>query len=196
MQQQPYLFKGLPFQSRIIGVIGCIDTGVTDDCNKSSCTRFVKSSLGIRFNYGLYSMYRTNYLILTLCSIFMIGCASMQEAKTTPPVKTSKAKTEVRTVKSDDGTINGEIVGIPPKGSKFSKLKIGMSLEQVKDIIGKPNHTDSRVTGKQYQPFYFGGDTQRVEAFYKYEGRLTFSNIKPDSAPDTLIQIMVNPDTY
>jgi len=141
-------------------------------------------------------MYRNIIFILAVCTTFLFGCASMQKAKTTPPVKTSKAKAEVHSVKSDDGTVEGEIIGTPVPISKFSKLKIGMTLEQVKSIIGKPNHTDSRVTGKQYQPFYFGGDTQRVEAFYKNEGRLTFSNIKPDSAPDTLIQIMVNPDTY
>jgi hypothetical protein len=122
----------------------------------------------------------------------------MQKAKTISPAKISKAKpkAEVHAVKSDDGSVDGEIIGTPAPDSKFSQLKIGMTLQQVKNLIGQPNHTDSRVTGKQYQPFYFGGDTQRVEAFYKNEGRLTFSNIQPDNAADTLIQIMVNPDAY
>jgi hypothetical protein len=93
-----------------------------------------------------------------------------------------------------DGSFDGEIIGTPAPDSKFSHLKIGMTLEQVKKLIGQPNHTDSRITGKQYQPFHFGGDTQRTEAYYKNEGRLTFSNIQPDSPADTLIQIMVNPD--
>ena len=142
-------------------------------------------------------MHRNIWLILAACSIFLFGCVSQQKAKTTvSPAKTTKAKSEVRAVKSEDGLIDGEIVGTPVPGSKFSKLKIGMSLEQVKNLIGQPNNTDSRITGKQYQPFYFGGDTQRTEAFYKNEGRLTFSNIQPDSAADTLIQIMVNPDAY
>jgi hypothetical protein len=142
-------------------------------------------------------MHRNNWLILAACSIFLFGCASQQKAKTTiSPAKTTKAKAEVRAVKSEDGLIDGEIVGTPVPDSKFAQLKIGMSLEQVKNLIGQPNHTDSRITGKQYQPFYFGGDTQRTEAFYKNEGRLTFSNIQPDSAADTLIQIMVNPDAY
>lgn len=141
-------------------------------------------------------MHRNHWLILTVCSIFLFGCASMQKAKTEPPVKTTKAKPEARAVKSEDGSIDGEIIGTPAPDSKFSQLKIGMTLEQVKKLIGQPNHTDSRITGKQYQPFYFGGDTQRVEAFYKNEGRLTFSNIQPDNPPDTLIQIMFNPDAY
>jgi len=134
--------------------------------------------------------------MLAVCSIFLFGCASLQKTKTASPVKTPKEKAEVRAVKSVDGSIDGEIIGTPAPDSKFSQLKIGMTLDQVKNLIGQPNHTDSRITGKQYQPFYFGGDTQRTEAFYKNEGRLTFSNIQPDSAADTLIQIMVNPDAY
>ena len=97
-------------------------------------------------------------------------------------------------VKSADGLIEGEIVGTPAPGSKFDKLQIGMTLEQVEKLIGQPNDKDSRITGKQYQPFYFGGDTQRTEAFYKGEGQLTFSNLHPDSAADTLIRIIANPN--
>ena len=141
-------------------------------------------------------MRSNKWIILIVCTIFLFGCASKQKAKTISPVKTPKAQAEVRAVKSDDGTIDGEIIGTPFPGSKFAKLKIGMTLEQVKNLIGQPNHTDSRVTGKQYQPFYFGGDTQRIEAFYKNEGRLTFSNIQPESPADTLIQIMADPDAY
>lgn len=69
-----------------------------------------------------------------------------------------------------------------------------MTMKQVEHLIGKPDKSDSRITGKQYQPFYFGGDTQRTEAFYKSEGHLTFSNTRPDSTPDTLIRITVYPD--
>ena len=139
-------------------------------------------------------MHRINWLILAVCTILLFGCTSLQQAKTTPPVKTTKAKAEVRAVKSEDGSIDGEIIGAPAPDSKFSQLKIGMTLDQVKGLIGQPNHTDSRITGKQYQPFHFGGDTQRTEAYYKNEGRLTFSNVQPDRPADTLIQIMVNPD--
>jgi hypothetical protein len=141
-------------------------------------------------------MRRNKWIIFIICTIFLFGCASKQKAKAISPAKISKAKAEVHAVKSDDGSVDGEIIGTPAPDSKFSQLKIGMTLQQVKNLIGQPNHTDSRVTGKQYQPFYFGGDTQRVEAFYKNEGRLTFSNIQPDSTADTLIQIMVNPDAY
>jgi len=83
---------------------------------------------------------------------------------------------------------------MPAPDSKFAQLQIGMTMGQVENLIGRPDNTDSRITGKQYQPFHFGGDTQRTEAFYKGEGQLTFSNTQPDSAADTLIRIMVNPD--
>jgi hypothetical protein len=131
-------------------------------------------------------MYRSDWIISAACLFLLFGCASLQKADT--------ANADIRIVKSADGLIKGEIIGTPAPGSKFDKLKIGMTLEQVESLIGRPNNTDSRITGKQYQPFYFGGDTQRTEAFYKGEGQLTFSNMHPDSAADTLIRIMVNPD--
>lgn len=132
-------------------------------------------------------MYRNAWLIAAICSMFLFGCASRQKAETIKP------KATVQSVMSADGLIKGEIVGTPTPESKFAKLKIGMTLEHVESLIGRPNSTDSRITGKQYQPFYFGGDTQRTEAFYINEGQLTFSNMHPDSAADTLIRIMVNP---
>jgi hypothetical protein len=116
----------------------------------------------------------------------LFGCTLLQKEETANP--------DIRLVNSADGLVKGEIVGSPALGSKFDKLKIGMTLKQVENLIGEPNNTDSRITGKQYQPFYFGGDTQRTEAFYKGEGQLTFSNMHPDSAADTLIRIMVNPN--
>lgn len=156
---------------------------------------------------GAKRMYRNNWIITAVCFVLLFGCASRQKAETTkPPAETTKlakpkpaptppaTKAAVRSVMSADGLIKGEIVGTPAPSSKFDKLQIGMTLEQVENLIGRPNNSDSRITGKQYQPFYFGGDTQRTEAFYNGEGQLTFSNIHPDSAADTLIRIMVNPD--
>lgn len=133
-------------------------------------------------------MYRSNLIISAVCLILLFGCTTRH--KPSP----AEANTDKTTVRSADGLIKGEIVGTPAPGSKFDKLQIGMTLEQVEKLIGQPNDTDSRITGKQYQPFYFGGDTQRTEAYYKGEGQLTFSNRHPDSSADTLIRIMVNPN--
>jgi hypothetical protein len=131
-------------------------------------------------------MHHSNLIIAAVCLILLSSCSIRKPAQ-------SRANADIRTVKSADGLIKGQIIGNPAPGSKFNKLQIGMTLEQVIKLIGKPDDTDSRITGKQYQPFYFGGDTQRTEVFYKGEGQLTFSNKHPDSPANTLIRIMVDP---
>jgi len=141
-------------------------------------------------------MKRNICFFAVLFSLFLFGCAlpHKSESKKSKPAHPSPALKQVgRTVMSADGLIKGEIFGTPAPASKFSQLQIGMTIKQVENLIGHPDSSDSRITGKQYQPFYFGGDTQRTEAFYKGEGQLTYSNIKQDSAPDTLIRIRVNP---
>jgi len=142
-------------------------------------------------------MNRNNCLMAAICLMPLFGCASLHKGVTNKSARTSApsvANPAVRSVMSADGLIKGEIVGTPAPASKFSKLQIGMTLDQVKNLIGSPNNSDSRITGKQYQPFYFGGDTQRTEAYYEGEGQLTFSNTRLDSAPDTLIRILINPN--
>ena len=140
-------------------------------------------------------MYRYGLIIPAVFLVVLAGCAARQKADSAGSKQHSaaKLKADTRKVTSEDGLVKGEIIGIPAPESKFSRLKIGMKLEQVEHLIGKPDDTNSRITGRQYQPFYFGGDTQRTEAFYKNEGQLTFSNIQHDSAVDTLIRITVNP---
>lgn len=145
---------------------------------------------------GISRMNRNAWLVAAICLMPLFGCASLHKAETNKSARTHTppaAKPAVRSVMSADGLIKGEIIGTPAPASKFSQLQIGMTLKQVENLIGPPTNSDSRITGKQYQPFYFGGDTQRTEAYYNGEGHLTFSNTRPDSAPDTLIRITVNP---
>lgn len=73
------------------------------------------------------------------------------------------------------GDWEGEITGKPAPGSKFSQLKIGMSVQQVINLIGQPSDQGSYVTGKAFIPFYFGSDRSRYEAVYKGQGRLIFA---------------------
>ncbi len=70
----------------------------------------------------------------------------------------------------------GEISGLPAAGSRFARLKIGMSQKQVTDLIGEPTDQGAWVTGKAFIPFYFGSDKSRWEMTYKGQGRLIFSN--------------------
>jgi hypothetical protein len=69
----------------------------------------------------------------------------------------------------------GEILGKPAPGSKFTQLKIGMSMRQVTDIAGQPSDQGAYITGKAWIPFYFGSDRHRFEMVYKNQGRLIFA---------------------
>ena len=146
-------------------------------------------------------------LVSAACLVFLSGCASRQKTDAPPPAASSSpqaasgsktapapaaARTGGRKVKSKDGKIDGEIFGTPAAKSKFAKLEIGMSRTAAEKLIGVPDDSDTHITGRQFTPFYFGGDTQRYEAFYKNEGQLTYSNSSRFSAPDTLIIISVD----
>ena len=157
-------------------------------------------------------------LVSAACLAFLFGCASSQKTGTPAPASgsqqsaaTSKtapapapssqqsaaapkapARTDGRQVKSKDGKVIGEIFGTPAAKSKFAKLKIGMSRAAVEKLIGGPDDSDTHVTGRQFAPFYFGGDTRRHEAYYRNEGQLTYSNASRYSDVDTLIIIAVD----
>jgi len=94
----------------------------------------------------------------------------------------NKPVTDSTKVESGQGTMvkgindwEGEITGVPAAGSKFAKLKIGMSREEVYGLVGQPTDQGAYVTGKAWIPFYHGSDRVRWEAVYKGQGRLIFS---------------------
>jgi len=58
----------------------------------------------------------------------------------------------------------------------FTKVREGMSSQEVESILGPPTATTQRMTGKQFQPFNFGArDLQRMYYLYKGVGRIEFS---------------------
>lgn len=145
-------------------------------------------------------MHCNKTFIPAVCLTLLIGCASQQKTDTAQvPANAASASASTaatpngRLVKSKDGTIEGEIAGKPAPKSKFAKLQIGMSPEEVVNLIGNPDATDSHITGKGFIPFHFSGDTQRLETFYKHEGQLTFYNTNNFISPNALIKIEVNP---
>jgi outer membrane protein assembly factor BamE (lipoprotein component of BamABCDE complex) len=110
--------------------------------------------------------------------------ASTSAAKPkTPPGMNDKGEVvDSKKVEAGHGTkvkgINdweGEITGKPAKGSKFTQLKIGMSLQQTQKILGEPDDEGAYMTGKAWIPFNFGSDRSRVERVYKGQGRLIFA---------------------
>jgi len=156
-------------------------------------------------------MMPNKLLASAACLGLLFGCASSKKTDAPPPAATGSkaaaapaassskataaaapARTDGRKVKSKDGKVDGEIFGTPAAKSKFAKLQIGMSRTAAEKLIGVPDDSDTHITGRSFTPFYFGGDTQRYEAFYKNEGQLTYSNEGRFSAPDTLIIISVD----
>ena len=55
-----------------------------------------------------------------------------------------------------EGDWEGEISGVAASGSKFQKLKIGMPMKQVRDLVGEPSDEGAYITAKAWIPFYFG----------------------------------------
>lgn len=81
-----------------------------------------------------------------------------------------------RIVKSTDGSYEGEIRGVASPKSKFAKLRIGMSMGEVQDVMDRaPDRTHSHETGKRWIPFYFGSDARRMQVLYKGDGCLAFT---------------------
>ncbi|MDP1928251.1 MAG: hypothetical protein Q8K62_07045 [Thiobacillus sp.] len=97
-------------------------------------------------------------------------------AKNTPVTDSSKVESGQGTQVKGINDWEGEITGVPFKGSRFTNLKIGMPMQQVIDLVGRPTDQGAYVTGKAFIPFYFGSDKVRWEAAYKGQGRLVFSS--------------------
>jgi hypothetical protein len=117
---------------------------------------------------------KTNRLVYVgaaiITAFFLTACQTTQKAGST----TSSPATDKQTVKGINDW-EGEIIGKPALGSKFTKLKIGMGMRQVTDLIGQPSDQGAYVTGKAWIPFYYGSDRYRHELVYKGQGRLIFS---------------------
>lgn len=108
-------------------------------------------------------------LVLTLAACANRSATAPQSSAAAP------ATPNTQTVASMDGTYSGEIVGTIKPGSKFSKLKIGMTMAQVQKLIKAPDDMTRHETGKRWIPFYFGNDSQRLQTLYEGEGCLTYT---------------------
>ena len=121
-------------------------------------------------------------MIFVIVLAAMTGCAhkTAREDTAAAPQKKEQTKQE---------EVSGSVVGKPAKGSKFSKIKPGMTKKEVEAKIGKANNEWQRPTGKASIPFYFGDDRWVLEATYKKEGKLTFNY----GGDQELTEIVVNP---
>ena len=117
------------------------------------------------------------HLSALACVVFLSACASKAPAPAPAPAPAAAPAVPANTqvVKSIDGTYTGEIVGKPAPGSRFAKLKIGMSMQDVHALIKAPDDMTRHETGKRWIPFYFGNDSQRVLTYYAGEGCLSYT---------------------
>lgn len=119
---------------------------------------------------------------IAVLGLALVGCAGQQTApsgnstvKSSAPVASESQQGTTRSVKSQNGQFEGEIVGTPAPNSKFAKVKIGMKMREVSGLIGAPDDMYRHETGKRWIPFYFGNDSQRLQTLYKGEGCLTYT---------------------
>ena len=108
-------------------------------------------------------------IFIVFAALLSSACASRTAKTDTAPATESAKKTAA------PAAPEGEIVGKPASGSKFAKLKLGMTLKQVEKLIGAPTEQWQRPTAKMAIPFYFGPDRWVMEYSYEKEGLLTFN---------------------
>ena len=127
-------------------------------------------------------------VLVVLTAALATACASRpvktETTESAPPAKAAQPKETVRkgipaakeSARKEAPPAEAEIVGKPAPGSKFARLKIGMTLAQVEKAIGRPARQWTHPTGKASIPFYFGPDRWVIQYSYKGEGVLTFNS--------------------
>lgn len=121
----------------------------------------------------MHKTFRLSALAALSLAALLAGCASGSRAPAASGA--APADSNTRVVKSQDGRFDGEMVGTPAANSRFAKVKIGMEMQQVQQLIGAPDQWHTHETGKRWIPFYFGNDVRRLQALYKGEGCLSFT---------------------
>jgi hypothetical protein len=150
----------------------------------------------------------------TAVTVLIVGCSSAPQQGTTAPsaaaapaavapaatpaaaaAAAAAALGPKRLVKSRDGSFEGEIYGTPAPSSRFAKLLIGMTPEEVQKLMGSAaDRSHSYESGKRWIPFYYGNDARRMQMLYKGEGCLIFTDgNRFGGGGGDLIQIAVDP---
>ena len=62
-----------------------------------------------------------------------------------------------------------------PASSPLAKIKVGMTAQEVSNILGMPTNQVSYASGKAWIPYYYGDDARRTEWSYKGLGRVVFT---------------------
>lgn len=79
--------------------------------------------------------------------------------------------------------------------NSLSAIKKGMSLEEVYALVGDPTSTTGHITGKSFNPFYYGSDHARLIHLYQGKGRIYFSQSSRYSRHVwRVIEVEINPN--
>ena len=111
------------------------------------------------------------------------GCATKGDPETAP-AEGSKAAAEEAPAAAP----------VPiPASSPLAKIELGMSDIKVRKLLGEPSDGKSYPTGKNFIPFYFGGDTYRTEMIYMNVGRVILRNTSRFSRSMVVVEVIHNP---
>lgn len=114
---------------------------------------------------------------------YLAGSVNLEEAR-----DASAARAEMQREEAVD---NAYSRGMEP----ITVVKVGMSMQEVVDLIGPPNATTQYQTGKAYIPFNFkGGDLVRTVHLFRGQGRVVYSNSSHYDTTLRVIEVQINPD--
>ena len=119
-------------------------------------------------------------LLFILCVSF--SCAASPRAVETESSMVSQTTQERQKTSEESASLKSPI----PPDCPLSKIKEGMGLGQVMDILGPPKDQENYATGKAWIPFYFGSDRVRTVLYYKELGQIHFNRGR-------VIEIMYDP---
>ncbi len=80
------------------------------------------------------------------------------------------------------------------RGAGLEAIKVGMSMQEVYDLVGQPTATTTHQTGKAWIPFNYGGkDLARTHLLYKGQGRVICSH-DAYSSVSRVQEVIIDPE--
>jgi len=130
--------------------------------------------------------------VIGLLMVFILalgGCASTGDSASGSESTSGSAASSDSTAKAKpEKTLD------IPKNSPLAKVELGMSEQQVRQLLGEPVDVRGYPTGKNWIPFYFGGDTYRFDWIYRNVGKVIFGNTSRFSRVTKVVDVIDNPN--